>query len=156
LVVVGGTLQEADMRRITKLSAVTIVAVLALSAIAAAAPLSKKEWLKQGNAVCKSVNDGVEAAAGSAFAGLGKKDKPTDAQFAAFAAAAIPVFKDGVAKIDALEEPTSLTAGVTKFTTAVSDVVAKVEADPTILSGDPFKKVDKIARKIGLKTCAEG
>jgi hypothetical protein len=144
------------MRQVTRLIAGTVVAVVALSGIAAAAPLSKKEWVKQGNAVCKSVNDGVETAAQSAFAGLGKNDKPSDAQFAAFAAAALPIFKDGVAQIDALEEPKALTAGVKKFTTAVSDAVAKVEADPTILNGDPFKKVDKIAKKIGLKTCAEG
>lgn len=145
------------MRHVTRLIAGTVVAVLALSAVAAAAPLSKKEWLKQGNAVCKAVNDGVNAAASSAFSGLGKNDKPSDAQLAAFSQTAIPIFKDGLAKLDALEEPRALTAGVKKFEKLASVAVAKVEADPSILaagSADPFKDANKVAKKIGLKVCA--
>ena len=67
------------MRQVTRLFAGTVVAVIALSTIAAAAPLSKKQWLQQGNAVCKTVNEGVNVAANSAFAGLGKNDRPSGA-----------------------------------------------------------------------------
>lgn len=147
------------MHRIRGAAAASIVAVVVLSAgIASAAPLSESQWKKQANAVCKQVSKDLDGIEEEAFAGLGESEQPSPEQFTAFVVLFVPVIEDGVASIDALNEPKSLKSGVKKFKVAVTEALATIEADPVgVLSGDtdPFAKVNKVARKIGLKACAD-
>ena len=137
-----------------------VVAVVTLTAgVALAAPLSESQWKQQGNAVCKQVNKKLGAIQHDVFAGLGKNQKPSTEQIDAFAAQFTPVIEDAVASIDALDEPKSLKSGVKKFEAAVNDALATVQDDPNAAftgNKDPFAKANKVARKIGLKACANG
>jgi hypothetical protein len=139
-------------------TAFVVVTVLTLSAgVAFAAPLTESQWKKQANALCKQVDKDLAPIEQEAFAGLGEDEQPSPEQFIAFAALFVPVIEDAVASIDALNEPKSLRSGVKKFKVAVTDALATIVADPvTVFSGDtdPFTKVDKVARKIGLKACS--
>lgn len=135
-----------------------VAAVVLSASVAFAAPLSEKEWKQQGNAICEQINTELETAGDAAFAGLGEDGEPTEAQMQAFAAQFTQVINDGVASIQALEEPASFKKNVKKFAAAVKVVLTKIEADPTVIfneKSDPFAKVDKVARKLGLKTCAD-
>jgi hypothetical protein len=145
------------VRRTKLLVAGAVIATLALSAgVAVAKPLSKKEWQKQGNAICKSVNTSIDELGSTVFAGLGKNEEPSAEQTAAFAAGFVPLIRAAVPSIEALEAPKSLQSQIKKFTTQTEADLAKVEADPSLLSGstDPFVKSNKIAKKLGLKACA--
>ena len=148
------------MNRIRGAAAALVVAVVVLSAgVALAAPLSESQWKKQANALCKQVNKQLGPIQQEVFAGLGENEQPSPEQFSAYLAQSLPVIEDGVASIDALNEPKSLKRGVKKFKVAVADTLATIEADPVaVLSGnnDPFAKADKAALKIGLKACANG
>jgi len=148
------------MHRIRGAAAASVVAVVTLTAgVALAAPLTESQWKKQANALCKQLNKQLEPIQQEFFAGLGKDEQPSPEQFSAYLEQSVPVIEDGVASIDALNEPKSLKSGVKKFKVAVADTLATIEADPVaVLSGnnDPFAKADKIARKLGLKACADG
>jgi len=148
------------MSRSKALVAGSVVAVVVLSASAALAkPLSEQQWRKQGNAVCKQVNKELDALGNEIFAGLGPHDQPSVEQVQAFAEQFAPVIKDAIASIDALKEPAALKKDVKRFKAAANDAVAHVEANPSVLlneKSDPFAKVNKIARKLGLKVCANG
>jgi hypothetical protein len=146
------------MRRSKLLVGGSMVAAVVLSAsVAFAAPLSEKEWKQQGNAICDQVNTDGEAAANTAFAGLGDNEEPSEAQVQAFAEEFVPILKDAGLQINALDEPASLKKNVKKFQATLQVTLAKITDDPTVLLNDksnPFAKLDKIALKLGLKTCA--
>jgi Txe/YoeB family toxin of Txe-Axe toxin-antitoxin module len=131
---------------------------LGFTSLALAKPLSKDQWLKKGNAICKQVNKDINAIANDAFAGLKKNQKPSAEQAAAFADRAGPKIEQAILKIDALEEPKSLRNDVKKFLAAASEVLAKLQSDPLVIVNDrdPFAKANKIARKVGLTVCANG
>jgi type IV secretory pathway TrbL component len=133
----------------------TIVAGAAGSAFAG--PLSSKEFKRQANAICAAGNQQIEAAAEQIFAGLSEDQQPSPDQLAAFAAVVIPSIKQQVEEVAALEEPKSLQAKVRKLIRTARAAVAKVEANPSLLTdeeSDPFASTDKQLRKLGLKECA--
>ena len=148
------------MNRIRGAAAALVVAVVVLSAgVALAAPLSESQWKKQANALCKQVNKQLGPIQQEVFAGLGENEQPSPEQFSAYLAQSLPVIEDGVASIDALDEPKSLKSGVKKFEAAVNDALATVQDDPNAAftgNKDPFTKANKVAKKIGLKACAGG
>jgi hypothetical protein len=137
----------------------SIVAVVVLStSVAFAKPLSEQQWKKQGNAVCKQVNKDLDALGNQVFAGLGPHDQPSAEQVQAFVEQFAPIIKGAIASIDALKEPAALKKDVKRFEAAANDAVAQVEANPSVLANDksdPFAKTNKIARRLGLKVCAE-
>jgi hypothetical protein len=57
-----------------------------------------------------------------------------------------------VSSIDALKEPAALKKDVKKFKAEVTQALEAIEADPAgFVNTDPFRNVDKIAKKLGLK-----
>lgn len=150
------------MRRCTALVTTTVVtlaiAAAGFAGVAAADQLSKKEFLKQGNAVCKQANTDINAVFEQAFAGLTDNQQPSEAQFAAAAAGAVPVFRTALDKIDELDGPASVEKQVGKVLQQYNDVVDDIEADPASAftsEVDVFAKADKAAKKAGLKQCAQ-
>jgi hypothetical protein len=144
------------MSRIKLFVGVSIAAAIVLStSVALAKPLSEQQWRKQANSVCKQANKDLDAIGNETFAGLGENEEPSAEQQAAFAAQFVPVIEEALTAIGALKEPNALKDDVKKFESAVSETIAAIEADPSLLVGntDPFAKVDKIARRIGLKAC---
>jgi hypothetical protein len=133
----------------------TIVAGTAVSAFAD--PLSSNQFKKQANAICAEGNKQIDAAGEQAFAGLSKGQEPSPEQFAAFAAVLIPNVAQQVEGVAGLEAPKSLKAKVNKLIKTARAAVAKVTADPSLLSDekhDPFAAANKQAKKLGLEECA--
>jgi hypothetical protein len=133
----------------------TIVVGTAVSAFAD--PLSSGEFKKQANAICAEGNQQIEAVAEQTFGNLSKGQEPTADQLSAFAAVAIPNVEQQVEGVAALEPPKSLKAKVNKLIKTARAAVAKVKADPSLLTDekhDPFASANKQAKKLGLKECA--
>ena len=129
-----------------------------MAAPAFADPLTSKEFKQQANAICKEGNQQIEAAAEATFGNLGRNERPTPEQVTAFAAILVPNIRQQVEGVAALEPPKSLQAKVKKLITSARAALAKVEADPTLVTSegkdDPFAATNKQAKKLGLKECA--
>lgn len=148
------------MNRIKVLVATSVVAIVALTtSVALAKPLSGAQWKQQANAVCKQVNKEINTIDHEVFAGLGRNEEPSNELKATFLARFEPAIEDAVTSIDALAEPKALKKDVKSFKAAVSKALTSLEADPATGFGggtNPFAKVDKIAKRLGLKACAGG
>jgi hypothetical protein len=144
------------MKHVKMLGAGSVVAVAVLSAsVALAAPLSEEKWRKQGNKICRQVNKDLNEIGNEVFAGLGRDEQPSNEQVAAYVEQFVPAIEGAVSSIDALNEPKSVKKDLKKFKTAVAQALDTIEADPTAVAGgkDPFAKVDKIIKRLGLKEC---
>lgn len=121
--------------------------------------LSQEEFVRQGNAICKTGSDRIDAAAEKAFAGATGENPPTDAAVTAFAKdAGIPEIEKQLGALDDLRPPK---ATETKFDQALAEArraLAKAKANPSILaddSDDSFEKANGLIKATGLDTCAE-
>jgi hypothetical protein len=144
------------MKHIRLLGAGSVVAIAVLSAsVALAAPLSEEKWRKQGNKICKQTNKELDEIGNEAFGDLGPDEEPSDEQLTAFVEQFVPAIEGAVSSIDALNEPKSVKKDLKKFKAAVARALDTIEADPTAVAGgkDPFAKVDKIIKVLGLKEC---
>ncbi len=89
-----------------------------------------------------------------AFASLPKDQKPSPELLTEFAGVAIPLVKQQIDAVAALEPPKSLQSKVKKLIRSARAALAKVEADPSLLADekhDPFAAANKQAKKLGLK-----
>ncbi len=145
--------------------ALTVAAVLALGLVGTAfagiagagGDLSKKEYLKEINSICADNNDDLNAIFEEAFAGLDENEEPPPEAIEAAVNQAIPVFRGALDDIEALEGPSTLDKKVDKLVDEYRAVVDDIEEDPvgSFEGKDPFTKVDKKAKKLGLKQCAQ-
>jgi hypothetical protein len=122
--------------------------------------LSKKQFLKNANATCKKMYKAVDANFEEQFAGLKENAEPSPAQVEAAVAGFVQILRAAASDVEALQGPAALEKKVDAFLDRFNAVVDKFEADPQSafaeeLSGYPFAKPDKIARKTGLKECAQ-
>lgn len=152
------------MRRPAKFFIVTLVTVaLTATAIAGAAAdeqFSKKYFLKQANAVCKKAWKAIDANFAEKLAGLEANDEPSPAQIEAGVVGLVKILRAAATKVEALQGPASLERKVNTFLDRFNVVVDAFYADPQSafaeeLSGYPFAKPDKLARRIGLKDCVQ-
>ena len=151
------------MRRSAMLATAIAGTALALTAFTDAAgageTLTKQRFLKAANATCKDAYRAIDAAFEEQFADLGENE-PSAAQIEAGVASVVEVLRAAVADVDALVGPAPLERKVGRFLDQFGAVLAEFEADPQgayaeELSGYPFAKPDKLARKIGLRSCAQ-
>lgn len=127
-------------------------------ATGAGAALSEKDFKKQGNAICKAGNAEIDAIAERVFADAPQDAPPDAAHVEAFAAEFVPNVRGQVEAIGDLDAPKSLAKKVKSFLAEAERTLDEVEADPALLGdeqNDPFAKTFKLAKKVGLKTCAE-
>jgi hypothetical protein len=153
------------MRRANKFfipAVVTVgLAVTGLAGVGAAdESLTKKQFLKNANATCKKMYKAVDANFEEQFAGLKENAEPSPAQIEEAVAGFVQILRAAAADVEALQGPAALEEKVDAFLHRFNAVVDKFEADPQSafaeeLSGYPFAKPDTIARKIGLKECAQ-
>lgn len=149
------------MKHVIKaLAATSIISVVTMTGGAAfAKPLSEAQWKKQANAVCKHTNKDIEELNNEVFAGLGENEQPSPEQVSAWVDRFAPIARKAVASVEALNEPQALRSTVKKLAAAISQAVTEIETRPVAAFNyehDPFAKVNKIARKLGLKACASG
>ena len=154
------------MRRSAIFFIATVVATSGLTAaglagVAAADELlNKKEFLKQANAICKKMHKAIDEAVEEQFAGLEEDAEPSPAQIEAGVAAFIVTWRGAAADVEALQGPITLEKKVDAFLDRFNAVVDTFEANPQAtfaeeLTGYPFAKPDKVARKIGLRECLQ-
>jgi len=123
--------------------------------------LSKDEFVKQGNAICKKGNDAIDAAGKAAFPSNSQPDPAAFQKF--FKDTALPNVKKQIDDIDNLKPPKELE---TQVDTVVKDARAalaklqdQIDKDPAAAlnnPNDPFADVNKEATAIGLSACAAG
>jgi hypothetical protein len=136
------------------MAALSLAVVVADASVALADPLTKREWRKEARAICSEGNEKVTSIANEMFGDLGEGEEPTAEEFGTFADQVVPIIEDVIKDVDDLEEPKSYKSGVKKWLGAIGDVVERIEADPTVVNQtDPFKKPNKLAKKLGLRGC---
>lgn len=135
-----------------------LVAVLALQAgVAFAKPLSPKEWKTQGNAICEAANEQIAVIEEEVFSAIPEGQEPTLEQLRLFVGPVLEIIQPALGELYELEVPKKYRKSFLKFGKVTSETLGVVSADPTVLLGDedPFKEANALAKKAGLKACAE-
>jgi hypothetical protein len=152
------------MRRISLLAVVLLVGALFTGCGDDDEALSKSEFLRKGNAVCKTFGDRIDAAGEKAFGSLKEGEQPSDDAIRSFFSNSVrPNLDKLIDGIDELEPPDELKDEVDdllgEVQKAFDELKDAVDENPQKAfsdeSGDPFEKADKMAADIGLNTCAE-
>jgi hypothetical protein len=126
------------------------------------ASLSKAEFVKQGNAICKAGNKEIEEGFEEFTKenNLSKTKPPSKAiQEEAAETILIPAINNQVEEIRALGTPEGDEGEVDEILTDAEEAVEESEEDPTSLLGaEPakFKELNKESREYGLTVCGEG
>jgi ABC-type Fe3+-hydroxamate transport system substrate-binding protein len=119
--------------------------------------ITKAEFLKKGNAICKNGNKEINKAAKTVFA---KGKKPSHAEMMNFATGTIiPSVQRQISGVKALGAPKGDEAKVKAIVTTAQAALDKGKKDPAILVSnkrDPFAKSNKLTKAYGLKACGGG
>lgn len=141
----------------------TCVATLSLGLVLSAcggggsttATISKAEFLKQGDAICKDGNEQIEAAAERQFPK--SSGRPSQAEQVKFATqTVIPNIQHQIDAIKALGAPEGDEATVETITSEAQSALDEAKKDPTVLTSNgpgPFAKADKFTNSYGLTAC---
>jgi hypothetical protein len=135
------------------------LATAAIAGVAAAGELSKKEYKAEINDICAAGNEDLGEVLEEVFAEGGEDEELTPEQQQAAADAALPIFRQMLDDIEDLDGPKALENKVGKLVDGYRDVADEIEEDPAVVfsadAEDPFAKLDKQARKLGLRKCAQ-
>ena len=119
--------------------------------------ITKAEFLKKGNAICKKGNQEINKAAKTVFA---KGKKPSHAEMIKFATGTvIPSVQTQISGVKALGAPKGDEAQVNAIVTTAQAALDKAKKDPAILVSNkshPFAKSNKLTKAYGLKACGGG
>jgi hypothetical protein len=136
-----------------------LAAMLALVLIAAGCGggedhLTKAEFLKQGNAICRKGNHDIEGTAKKQFG----NQRPSPSQLKKFATGTlIPSVQSQIDQIRDLAAPSGDEDKVNAILDEAQGALDKGKKDPIILvseKNDPFNKANKLAKSYGLTVCA--
>jgi hypothetical protein len=120
--------------------------------------LTKAEFLKKGNAICKKGNQQIGAAAQKLFPK--SKGKPSAAQLNKFATGTIiPAVQGQINQIKALGAPKGDEAKVKAIVDAAQSALDKGKKDPALLTANgpgPFKQANQLTTSYGLTVCGGG
>jgi hypothetical protein len=136
-----------------------IVAGCGSSSDETTASISKAEFTKQGNAICKAGNEEINEGFGS-FAkenSLNHKE-PSEAQFEELAETVlIPSVSRQIKEVRALGAPEGEEGEVDEFLTNAEGALEEIEGEPSLISAEgkeePFYTVNKEAATLGLTAC---
>ncbi len=147
------------MKRFGAVLATSVLAgsLVVAMATGAGAALSEKDFKKQGNAICKQGNIEIDEIANRVFADADPEQPPDAAHVEAFVAEFVPNIQGQIDEIGDLDAPKSLKKKVDAFLTEAERALGEVEDDPQLLASeesDVFAKTSKLAKKVGLKACA--
>ena len=148
------------MRPIKKMAAVMAVTVCVAVGVSglgvAASALSAKDFRKTANDICRQGHMLREQLAEDHFGTLPEGQEPTSAELQGFVEEYRSLVQQQIDALRALPRPANVKAKLTKMLSAAKAALARVVADPTILTGDsdPFVAVRARARDLGLAQCA--
>jgi hypothetical protein len=122
------------------------------------ASISKKEFLRKGNAICAAGNKEINSQGKKLFGTQQKQKKPSKSEMRQFATVVlIPSVQKQVDQIKALGTPKGDEAKVNAILDAAQQGIDESKKNPLVLTDeggkDPFKKANKLARDYGLKVC---
>lgn len=152
------------MRRVLTAGSLCLVVVgiaAALSACGSSSDsttaLTKAEFLKQGNAICRKGNKEIGEAAEKEFPRSG--GKPSEAKLEQFASQTIvPNIESQVEQISELPAPEGDEEQVDAIVKSAESSVERAAEDPSAMvkqkGEDPFAKTDELAKAYGLTVCA--
>ena len=140
-----------------------VVALLATGAAAGCGgddeePLSKAEYIKQGDAICKKANAELEREAEEMFRDLGSNERPSEEQLSTFVEDLIkPKIQGQVDDLRELSPPEGDEETVNAIYEKVEEGLSKVEGDPQLLlsDDDPLQPATDAAADYGFKDCSE-
>jgi hypothetical protein len=115
--------------------------------------LTKAEFLKQGNAICKKGDKEIDKAADKTFT---SKQRPSDATITKFAEdTVIPNVQGQIDGLRDLNPPSDDEDQVNAILDEAQSTLDETKDDPTIFASnqDPFKKANKLAKDYGLTEC---
>jgi hypothetical protein len=121
------------------------------------AALSKSQFLKKGNAICKKGNQKINQAAKQVFAPHKKPSKAEETKFATDTL--IPTVQSEINGVNALGAPKGDEAKVNQIVNSAQAALDKGKKDPTLFFSnktDPFKESNKITTAYGLTVCGGG
>ena len=114
-------------------------------------PLTKAEFLEQGNAVCAEGNEAIDAAA----ADLNQNSPQQEIE--AFASETlVPEVQKQIDGLSELSPPEGDEAQVEAIIEAAQEANDQVEEDPSLITSneDPFNEANDLASEYGLTECA--
>jgi hypothetical protein len=115
--------------------------------------LTKAEFLKQGNAICKKGDKEINTVAEKTFT---SKQHPSDAEITKFAeGTVIPNVQGQIDGLRDLNPPSDDEDQVNAILDEAQSALDKGKDDPTIFASnqDPFKKANQLAKDYGLTEC---
>jgi len=122
----------------------------------AATPLTKAQFIKQGNAICRKNLKENEKALGAAVEQLAAKKIDPSSQKGAeeLAAAAIPPMSDLTQRMADLSPPSKDEAVVNQMVEQFESGVEEMEEDPrAAIKSNSFQGAGETAREFGLTAC---
>jgi hypothetical protein len=147
--------------RSTLYGGLMLIAILTVGLVAAGCGggdgnLTKAQFIKQADAICKKAHDQFEKAFNQTFSA---NQQPSKAQLSKFAEnTLVPGVQGQIDEIRDLNPPSADQDQVDAIIDAVQRGVNKIKADPTSLApdvrGDPLGKGHRLAREYGMKECA--
>jgi hypothetical protein len=118
--------------------------------------LTKAEFDKQANAICKKGNQEINQAAKTVFT---TKQAPSKADFEKFANdTLIPSVQKQIDQISDLNPPSADEDQVNAIVDEAQSALDQVKKDPTVLeqeNNDPFKKANQLANAYGMTVCGQ-
>jgi hypothetical protein len=124
------------------------------------AALTKPQFLKQGNAICKKGSQQINKAGQKIFGTRKQHKKPSKADMTKFATQVlIPNIQSQINGIKALGAPKGDEAKVNAIVTSAQGALDLAKKDPTVLVQNgpgPFKATNKLANAYGLTVCGSG
>jgi hypothetical protein len=120
--------------------------------------LSKDEFIKQGDQICKEAEADSEAEAED-FAkenGFELESASEEQLEEAISEVLVPSLNRQIDEIDALGAPEGDEGKVEAIVVALEDGSAEVEDDPSLaIKGEPLKDASRLAKAYGFKVCGE-
>lgn len=117
--------------------------------------LSKPEYIKAADDICRQANILRDEVAQGVFGQLAEGEEPTFDQLSEYVADVQPVTQQEIDSLRALPAPDGDKKRVKKIYKLAQKGLNKIVADPhVLLSGPaPFAKADKAAQKYGFEIC---
>jgi hypothetical protein len=135
-------------------------AILALGVVVAGCggdddTLTKAQFIKQADAICKKGNKRIDAGAEDVFT---TKGQPSKAQLTTFATdTLIPDIQGQVDDVRALNEPSEDEDQVNAFLDSAQAELDKGKEDPLYMTTpQSFKETNKLGKAYGFKVCSQG
>lgn len=121
--------------------------------------ISREEYLRRAQAICRQGNEELEAASKKAFDDVKEGEKPSEEQVGDFVRqTVVPMIRAQVEELRDLPPPKKAADRVDEIYSAVEVALDELEAAPKRLTVGPnlFAEADRLGEKYGFPVCSAG